>query len=117
MDRHALPTADPEWDASEQYCATAGVAWVVVVAAAALDVATTLIGLAAGLPELNPVATTAVAAVGAESALVGLKLAALGVVAAGWRATPPPSRLAVPASVGLLWSVVGLLNVVALALD
>jgi hypothetical protein len=115
--RHALPATALDWEAIVQYRATAGAAWGFVVAAAVIDVVTTWVGLASGLPETNPVAATAVTAAGPEPALVRLKLAALGVVAIGWRVTPPPGRLAILASVGLLWFAAGLSNVVVLAVD
>jgi len=84
--------------------------WAVALAGAAFDLCVTVVGLAVGLVETNPVAAAAFDTWGVIG-LAGLKGLAVAVVAVEWYLLPAPYRVAVPAAVALPWTLAGGYNV------
>lgn len=89
--------------------------WTVVLVASLADVALTVVGLHAGLPETNPLVVAAIERFG-PVALVGLKAVAIAVGLAGWAAVAPAYRGLVPLGLALVWVVATANNVVAVGL-
>jgi hypothetical protein len=90
-------------------------AWVVLLVGAVGDVVTTRVGLALGASETNPAATAAVTGAGVGELEILKAMIVLGIVVVwAWAGEINGPREVIPATIGTLWIVVALWNLVVI---
>ena len=87
--------------------------WSFVALTLVADIGLTVMGLANGFVESNPVAVVAFQKAGVIGLFL-LKFQAVAVAALGWRVLPRPARVVAPACLGATWSVAVLANLALL---